>query len=64
MKARYKVLWDNGHACDTLPDTFTNRRDAERAARDWKREMVAIDPDPAEARQAYSWEIVTEGEDD
>lgn len=54
----YIIVWDNGHSCGTLSGRYTNKRDAERDARAWKREIVAIDSDPREARQVYSWEIV------
>lgn len=54
----YRVGWDNGHACDTFSDVFTSKWAAVRFARAWKREMVAMDENPREAREAYSWEIV------
>lgn len=55
---KYKVAWDNGHACGVLDGDYANKRAAEIAARDWKRTMVATDLDPAAARDAYQWEIV------
>jgi len=56
----YRIIWDNGHASGALAGEFNSKRAAERAARAWKREMVAIEPvaDRAAARAAYSWEIV------
>jgi len=57
-KRTYQIAWDNGHACGTLAETFTNKRTAEQYARGWKREMVALDNDPKEARRIYQWEIV------
>ena len=57
----YQIAWDNGHASGVLDGSFTNRREAERAAAAWKREMVAIETTPQErkeARAAYQWEIV------
>jgi len=56
--SRYQILWDNGHASGTLAGIYTNRRTAEREARAWKRDMVAIDENPREAREAYSWEVI------
>ncbi len=56
----WRVSWDNGHACDTFPQTFATRREAEAFAREWKREMVAIEPTPSarrEAREDYQWEV-------
>jgi hypothetical protein len=51
--ATYKILWDNGHSCGALQGyTFTNRREAERAAREWKREMVAFENTAAGRREA------------
>ena len=57
----YRIAWDNGHSCGTLPGDYTNKRVAESAARAWKREMVAIEPTPEarrEARETYQWEII------
>jgi hypothetical protein len=57
----YKVYWDNGHACDTFPYEFTSKRKAETWAREWKREMVALEPtkrERTEARAAYQWEVI------
>jgi hypothetical protein len=57
----YKILWDNGDACDTFPVVFTSKREAERYAANWKREMVAIETTPEgrrDAREAYSWEVI------
>lgn len=39
---------------------FSSRRKAEAAGRAWKREMVAMEPDPAarrDARDEYQWEV-------
>jgi hypothetical protein len=55
---RFKVIWDNGHACDSLPGRYLTRAEAERAGQDWHQQMVAIDPNPNEAREAYSFEVV------
>lgn len=56
----FRVSWDNENATGTFPYWFTSRQQAERWARDWKREMIATETTPAgrrEARQAYSWEV-------
>jgi hypothetical protein len=60
-KRTYKILWDNGSACDTFSVVFTSKRAAARYAAEWKREMVAIETTPEarrDAREAYSWEII------
>lgn len=57
VKTMYKVSWDNDHAAGTFPMTFSSKRDALAFAREWKRDMVAADSDPAEARRVYQWEI-------
>ena len=54
----YKVLWSNAHASDVFPTIFTNKRKAEQWAREWKREMVALDPNPRDAREEYGWEVI------
>lgn len=58
---QYKILWSNAHASDVFPDRFTNKRKAERFARDWKREMVAIEITRSarrDARDEYEWEVI------
>jgi hypothetical protein len=55
---KYKVLWSNEHASDVFPYVFPNKRAAEQWARAWKRDMVALDPNPREARAAYEWELI------
>lgn len=52
----WTVSWDNGHACDDL-GTFDSEEGAENAGRDWLGEMVASDPNPVEAAEAYSYEV-------
>jgi hypothetical protein len=54
----YQIIWDNGHATGTLAETFTSEKAAEQFARNWKREMVALETTVAgrqEAREAYQW---------
>lgn len=55
---RWAVEWDNGHASGHFPNLFESAKEAAAWARVWKRDMVAMDPKPREARQAYSWEVV------
>jgi len=55
---KIRVLWDNGHASDLLPGVYDTVEEAEEAGRNWKIEMVAIDPKPEEAEEAYSWETI------
>lgn len=58
---QYKVLWSSDHSCDAFPYTFTNKRKAEQWARDWKREMVALEPSRSarrDARAEYQWEVI------
>lgn len=61
---RYKIHWDNGHAAGELNEHFYTEKQAQRAARDWKREMVALEhdaPGRRAARTTYQWEIVEIG---
>ena len=60
MKTIYKIVWDNGHSTGSFPEEFTHKKAAEAAARDWKREMVAMEPPETrdDARYEYSWEII------
>jgi len=58
----YRVLWDNGHASGTLPGVYDTREAAEDAGKDWKTDMVSIDPDPEEAEEEYDWEVIEEAE--
>ena len=60
---RYKVIWDNGHSSGALPGTYSDEEEAEGAGEEWKREMVAVDPDPAEAEEVYSYEVIAEDEE-
>jgi len=53
----WTVAWDNGHACDTL-GTFDTKEAATNAGENWLSEMVAIDTNPAEAADAYSFEVL------
>ena len=60
-KRKYVINWDNGNDCGTLAGTFTSKRKAESAAREWKRGMVWLEvtkADRREAREVYQWEIV------
>lgn len=57
----YCVSWDNGHASGIFPQVFSAKREAEQFARDWKREMVAVETEPdqiRDAKESYQWEIV------
>ena len=53
----WTVRWDSDHACDTL-GTYDTREEAEFAGADWLAEMVAIDPNPEEAAEEYSFEVL------
>jgi hypothetical protein len=57
---KYKVLWSNEHASDVFPYVFPNKHEAERFARAWKRDMVALEgfEHRADARAAYEWELI------
>ena len=57
---KYKVLWSNAHASDVFPLIFPNKCEAERFARNWKREMVALEPYERrrDARDEYEWELI------
>lgn len=58
----YRILWDNGHDSGVLDYGFTNKRKAVTAAREWKREMVALEPAKTRsgARHAYQWEVIVD----
>lgn len=59
--AKYKVVWDNGHATDEFRNQFTNKRAAHAFGVNWKREMVLLENNEADRRQAraqYSFEVV------
>ena len=59
-KGKFKVQWSNDHACGTFPYTFDSEGEAERWVREWKRDMVNIEPPSqrASARREYQWEVV------
>lgn len=59
-RKQYKILWDNGHACDEFPQVFTNKKEAQSWGVNWKREMVLMEPESKrkDARQNYSFEVV------
>jgi len=52
----YTVIWDNGNACDEL-GVFDTHDAAKCYGEDWLSEMVAIDRNPEEAAEAYSYEV-------
>ncbi len=58
----YKINWDNNtEACGTFPESYATEKEAEQAARAWKREMVAIEPTEyakRKARSLYQWEVI------
>lgn len=58
LPARYRVLWDNGKACDTFAEEFDTHDEAHRAGEDWRLHMIAHDDDPEEAAEAYTFEII------
>jgi len=56
----FTVLWDNGWACGTLPGTFDTEQEAATAGEEWLLDMISLDPDPAAAREVYSFDIIEE----
>ncbi len=58
MTIKYKVIWDNGSACDSFKELFDTEELAKMAGEDWWAEMVAIDDNPKEAEEAYSYEVI------
>lgn len=56
MGKRYKVIWDNGHACGSLPQEFETEEAAESYGRDWQIEMVAATPGATD--DDYQFEVV------
>lgn len=61
---RYVVVWDNGHASGRLSDVHHSRTDAVDYGESWLIDMIAADPDPAGAEQAYSYEVIELEDDD
>jgi len=59
LPARYEytVRWDNRIDCGTL-GTYDTKEDAENAGKDWLMEMTAIDPNPQQAEESYSFEVL------
>src|SRR5262245_292650 len=63
---KFKVLWDNGHACDALPWMFDTEEDANNAGKDWLLDMAAAEPEPrkwdgseeSEDNPGYSFEVI------
>ena len=53
-------MWHNDHACGLLYGEFATEEEAAEAGRDWKVDMVSIDPDPEDAEREYEWEVVEE----
>jgi hypothetical protein len=58
MDARYAIVWTTDHSCGELPNSFRTKKKAIKEAREWKRQMIAIDHDKKEARREYQWEII------
>lgn len=56
----FKINWDNGHACGQFPQGYETEEAAEEAGKDWLAEMIAMDPDPVGAAEAYTYEVVEE----
>lgn len=54
----YVVVWDNGHACGNLSGEYDTEEAAEAAGENWRVEMVAMDDDPAEAEEIYTFDVV------
>lgn len=57
-------MWHNDHACGLLYGEFDTVEEAEEAGRDWKTDMVSIDPDPEGAEEEYDWEVVDAEDED
>lgn len=54
----YRVIWDNGIDCGELAGgPFETEEQAAAFGENWRAEMVAIDDDPEEAEEAYSYEV-------
>ena len=52
----YEVMWDNGKAYDSL-GVYDSKEEAERVGQDWLMGMIAVDSNPAEAAEDYSYEV-------
>ena len=53
----YDTVWDCGQACGTI-GTFISEQEAIDAGDNWKADMIANDPDPEDAEEAYTYEVV------
>ena len=61
----FKVVWDNGvSACGEFSFIFDTWGDADNHGREWAHESNIRDEIPLDAEDAYSYEVVTVGEND
>ncbi len=58
MSTVYRVRWDNGHACGTLPGEYDSMTEAEIAGASWAHDMIVMDDDPVTAASVYEYEVV------
>jgi hypothetical protein len=64
MDSKWIVNWSNPSDSGQLPGVFSSEDDAIEAGDEWKRDMVAADPDPDEAEDAYDFDVYQEDPDD
>lgn len=64
-RSHWRVRYDTGHDCGSLPPSFDSAEEAEGYGLDWQTDMVAATPGATE--EDYSYEVVEiecEEEDD
>jgi len=54
----YVIHWTDGTDCGELPGTYDREATAERAARAWKRDLIATSDHPWMAQHKCRWEVV------
>lgn len=54
----YVIHWTDGTCGGELPGVYDREATAERAARAWKREMMAMSYRPWMVKHKYRWEVV------
>lgn len=55
---KFKILWDNGHACDAFSIVFDTEEEAKAYGENWMAEMIAMDDDREAATEAYAFEVI------
>lgn len=54
----FVIIWDNEHSSGRLFQSYDTEAAAIDAGEDWLAEMIAIDENPDEAKQIYSFDVI------